>query len=204
MRNAGNIKALALGDFSVSMGQGLVHWQGMAFKKSGEVMAIKRQAAVLKPYNSAGEFYFHRGIGLTFVKKRIETTVFVSMRRLDANTRDDSISDGRFFTSFITSGYHRNASEIDSRNKLGQVCAGSSIQYRGKKLNIGVNGVYYRFAFPLQKRDEPYNLYAINGSTWFNASIDYSYTWKNIHFFGESAISQRMDKAFVNGMLLSV
>src|SRR6185503_7473909 len=60
-RNVGVIQSLAIGDFTVNMGQGLIHWQGLAFKKSAATMSIKRQSAVLRPYNSAGEFYFHRG-----------------------------------------------------------------------------------------------------------------------------------------------
>jgi len=47
------------------MGQGLIQWQSLAFKKSVDVTGIKRQSAVLCPYNSAGEFYFHRGAGIT-------------------------------------------------------------------------------------------------------------------------------------------
>ncbi|WP_315821124.1 hypothetical protein [Paraflavitalea speifideaquila] len=32
-RQLGKIKTLALGDFTVNMGQGLIHWQSLAFKK---------------------------------------------------------------------------------------------------------------------------------------------------------------------------
>lgn len=203
LRNAGIIKTLALGDFTVNIGQGLVHWQGLAFKKSADVMAIKRQAPVLKAYSSAGEFYFHRGAGLTIGFKKIEATIFASIRRIDVNITADSVSGGMSFSSFITGGYHRNLSEIESKNNLGQTCAGAVIQYKGDRLKIGVNGVYYQFSLPLQKRDEPYNLYAMKGDEWLNASIDYSYTFKNLHFFGESAISKRAGKAFINGLLLS-
>ena len=65
VRNVGHIKTLAIGDYTVNLGQGLIHWQSLAFKKSAEVMSIKRQSAVLRPYSSAGEFYFNRGVGIT-------------------------------------------------------------------------------------------------------------------------------------------
>ncbi|HEY0068008.1 MAG TPA: hypothetical protein VGB46_11615, partial [Flavisolibacter sp.] len=55
----GRIKTLALGDFAVNMGQGLIQWNSMGFQKSAEVMAVKREAPVLLPYRSAGEFYFN-------------------------------------------------------------------------------------------------------------------------------------------------
>ena len=48
-RNIGIIKALAIGDFTVNMGQGLTQWQSLAFKKSADVINIKRQLSVLRP-----------------------------------------------------------------------------------------------------------------------------------------------------------
>ncbi len=39
----------------------LVQWQSLGFKKSSDVLGIKRQADLIKPYNSAGEINFHRG-----------------------------------------------------------------------------------------------------------------------------------------------
>ncbi len=70
-RKIGIIQSLAIGDFSVNMGQGLIQWQGLAFKKSVDVMGVKRQSAVLRPYSSAGEFYFHRGAGITIKKGKL-------------------------------------------------------------------------------------------------------------------------------------
>ena len=58
-RNLGIVKSLAIGDFTVNMGQGLVQWMSLAFKKGPDVLATKREADVLRPYNSAGEIYFH-------------------------------------------------------------------------------------------------------------------------------------------------
>ena len=78
----------------MNMGQGLILWQGLSFNKSSEVMGIKNQSTVLRPYSSAAEYYFNRGIGLTIRKGKIESTVFGSMRKLDGNS----------------SGYHRTIS----------------------------------------------------------------------------------------------
>ena len=203
-RKIGIIQSLALGDFTVNMGQGLIQWQSLAFKKSTDVMGVKRQSATLRPYSSAGEFYFHRGAGITIRKGKIESTVFVSYRRLSANFVADTVNNEDFISSFLTSGYHRTASENADRNNLGQTAFGGNVIYRGKKWHIGINGINYVFSLPVQKRDEPYNLYAISGKSWYNASIDYSYTYRNLHFFGEAAADRNFNKAFVNGLLISV
>ena len=62
-RDLGPIKKLALGDFQVNMGQGLIQWQGMSIKKSANVLFVKKQEEVIRPYRSAGEINFHRGLG---------------------------------------------------------------------------------------------------------------------------------------------
>lgn len=203
-RKIGAIQSLALGDFTVNMGQGLIHWQSLAFKKSVDVMGVKRQSAILRPYSSAGEFYFHRGAGITVKKGKMEATAFASVRKLSANFAADTVNNEDFISSFLTSGYHRTESELADRNKLTQSTFGGNIAYRTNRWQVGVNGVYYRFSSPVQKRDEPYNLYAISGDIWYNFSVDYSYTYKNLHFFGEAAADKNFDKAFVNGLLVSV
>ena len=203
-RKIGIIQALALGDFSVNMGQGLIQWQGLAFKKSVDVMGVKRQSAVLRPYSSAGEFYFHRGAGITIRKGRIESTAFVSLRKLGGNFVADTVNNEDFISSFLTSGYHRTVSENEDRNNLTQTTFGGNVIYRSNKWHVGVNGIYYNFSLPIEKRNEPYNLYAISGKQWYNFSVDYSYTYKNLHFFGEAAADRNFNKAFVNGLLLSV
>ena len=203
-RKIGSIQSLALGDFTVNMGQGLIQWQSLAFKKSADVMGVKRQSSIIRPYNSAGEFYFHRGAGITIQKGKWEATAFASLRKLSANFVADTVNNEDFISSFLTSGYHRTLSENDDRNNLTQTAFGGNIIYRGNSWHVGVNGIYYNFSLPVQKRDEPYNLFAINGRNWSNLSIDYSYTYKNLHFFGEAAADKSFNKAFINGLLLSV
>jgi hypothetical protein len=198
----GCIQSLALGDFTVNMGQGLMQWQGLAFKKSAEVLAIKRQSPLLRPHTSAGEIYFHRGAGIVIKKGRMTAGGFISFRKIDANIISDSA--GRHVSSLLSSGYHRTQSEIADRNSLTQFSVGSSIGYKGNGLQMTMNAIYYRLSDPLQKSDEPYDVFAIQGNTWHNASIDYSFTHKNLHFFGEAAIDKRMAIAFINAILLSV
>ncbi|MBL7748085.1 MAG: helix-hairpin-helix domain-containing protein [Chitinophagaceae bacterium] len=203
-RKLGLVEALALGDFTVNMGQGLVQWQGLAFKKSAAVLGVKRQSAVLRPYSSAGEFYFHRGAGITLRKKQLEATAFISFRQLNANVTTGELSNEDVVSSFLTSGLNRTDNELSDKNRLAQITFGGNIIYRGAGWHAGVNSVAYQFSLPVQKRDEPYNLYALSGRQWYNTSIDYSYTYKNIHFFGEAAVDKNTATALINGMLLSV
>jgi hypothetical protein len=201
VRRLGIIKSFALGDYTVNLGQGLIQWQSLAFGKSSEVMSIKRQAPVLVPYRSAGEFYFNRGVAITLQRKNIEATTFASYKKISGNIVNDTIER---FTSLLASGYYRTPSEIADKNRIALTSFGGNINYQTSSFKIGVNTVAHHFNIPFQKADEPYNLYAISGKEVFNSSIDYSYTFKNIHLFGEAAIDKNFHKAFVNGMLMSV
>ena len=199
----GMIKSLALGDFTVNFGQGLTQWQSLAFKKSSDVLNIKRQGDVLRPYNSAGEINFHRGVGITVKKKFTEATAFVSYRRLDANFVTDTLTNDDYVSSLQTSGYHRTKNEVADKNSQRQLAFGGNLSITKNRFHIGVNGIHYQFKYPIVKSSLPYNKYALAGNNWGNYSVDYSYTYKNIHFFGEAATNEKFDKAFINGLLLN-
>ena len=204
-RNIGVIKSLALGDFTVNMGQGLIQWQSLAFKKSPDALNIKRQATILRPYNAAGEFNFHRGAGITFQKNKWEATAFVSYRRLDANVVVDTLNNEDFISSFLTSGFHRTANEVADRASQRQLAFGGNITYRRNNWHLGVNTIRFSFSKPVEKdKSQPYNTFALNGKQWANYSIDYSYTWRNVHFFGETALDYKNNLATINGMQISM
>jgi len=203
LRNLGAIKALAIGDFNVNFGQGLTEWQSLAFNKGAEMTNIKRQSDVLRPYNSAGEIVFNRGIGITLQKKNWETTAFASYRKLDASLTRVESNNEEFVSSLQTSGYHRTESEMAGKKVQGMFSAGANISYSNEKLHIGVNGVHYHFEHPVQKAAYLYNMYALNGKQAGNYSIDYSYTYNNMHIFGELATDEHLNKALVSGLLIN-
>lgn len=201
LRNLGIIKSFAIGDFALNLGQGLIQWQSMGFGKGAEVMMIKRQSPVLMPYRSAGEFNFNRGVGITVQKNKIEATVFASYKKITANIKHDSLS---YFTSINSSGYHRTLAETDDRNQVTHASMGTNISFRDVNYKLGLNLMVHNFHLPLLKSNEPYNLYALNGRNFVNSSFDYSYTFRNIHLFGEIAIDKKFHKAFISGALISV
>lgn len=203
-KDMGIIKSLALGDFAVNMGQGLIQWQSLAFTKNAEVMAIKRQSPVLRPYNSSGEFNFHRGAGITLQKGNWQTTVFGSFKKISANLVTDTLSKEDYITAFENSGYHRTQAENADRNSLGQTTFGGNVSLIKQNYRLAINAVHYHFSAALQKKNSPYDLYSLQGKSWSDESIDYSYTYRNMHFFGEAAMDKNLHTAFVNGALISL
>ncbi|HEV7333197.1 MAG TPA: helix-hairpin-helix domain-containing protein [Flavisolibacter sp.] len=200
-RNLGRIKTLALGDYAVNLGQGLIHWQSMAFGKSAEVVNSKRQLPVLLPYRSAGEFFFSRGAAATLRFGKLEGTAFISHKKISGNLTNDS---GDRFTAFGTSGYYRTKAEIADRYRITHFSAGGNLSWQPSGWKVGINAITHRFSLPLQKRDEPYNRFALSGRNLFLGSLDYSYTYKNVHLFGEWAADAAQHRAMVQGALISI
>jgi len=194
------IKTVAIGDYAVNLGQGLIQWQSLSFAGPGEAIFIKKQGEKLRPYVSAGEIEFNRGAGITIAKNRWEATAFVSSRNLDASVDKDTID---FATSIRLSGFHRTASEIKGAKVLSQLSYGGNIQYSYRNFRMGVNTVQYHFGQPLYKGNELYKKFLSPGSYAANYSVDYSYTYKSLHFFGEIASDKEGDMATVNGFSLS-
>jgi hypothetical protein len=204
LQKSGLIRSLALGDFTVNLGQGLIQWQDFSFTKTSQSLAIKREAACLKPYHSSGEYNFHRGMGISLQHGKWESTFFVSFRKISTSMLIDTLDRESAFSSFQNSGYHRTAAEIADRNNNNQLAAGGNTRYAYRRLSLGFNGVYYRFGHPLQKRNEPYNLYSLKGNHLADYSLDYSYTINNLHLFGELAADHLYHRAFIQGALISL
>lgn len=203
-RNIGIVKALALGDYTVNIGQGLICWQGLAFGAGSEATNIKRQSAILRPYNSSGAYYFNRGAAATIEKKNWQGTAFFSKRKLDANLSSNDTSDIDIASSIHTSGYHRTQGEIADRGTLSLLSYGANVSFIQRRWRIGISTVQYAFGNAIQKKEVPYNKYALSGTGWNNSSLDYSFTFRNMHLFGETAIDKSNNIASVNGMLASV
>ena len=203
VRELGIVRALVLGDIQVSLGQGLIHWQGLSFGMGSDAMSILRQGPVLKPYNGTDENRFHRGGGLHLRHKRWDVFLFHSADRKDANLAPDSL-DGESVRSVLSSGLHRTAAELADRDALGIRSSGAGIRYSRAVWHIGWQGIRHEFKHPLQPEDEPYRRYVIRGDQWYNHSISWGGTFRNVHLFGEGAMDLRGRGAFIQGLLISL
>jgi hypothetical protein len=107
-------------------------------------------------------------------------------------------------SSIVTSGYHRTAIELAKRQNLSAYMGGAVLKYRFRGGSISVNTVQHKFAFPMKAQDKPYDVFGINGNYWSNYSIDYSYTFQNLHSYGEYAVDRGGNGALLQGFLVSV
>ncbi len=202
------LKDLIIGDYTVSLGQGLILHNGFGSSKSAYVMDVKKGGRKLKSYNSINETNYNRGVATTLgISKKIKATVFASHKAVDANIISDT-TDFEFgfdsFSSFKIDGFHRTPSEIEKERTLRQTSAGASLQYSTNKLSVGINALYDRFNTSLLRDNKAYNLFRFSGQELLNTSVDYSFRWKNLHFFGETAMSDNLSFANLHGVLIGM
>ncbi|MEJ7679980.1 MAG: hypothetical protein WKG06_19410 [Segetibacter sp.] len=146
-----------------------------------------------------------RGAGITAGGENLNVTAFASVRKLDASFNNDTTQNNiDFISSIAISGYHRTFNEVAKKNIITQTSFGGNVSFRKNSFHIGVNGIAFKFSVPLVRDIQPYNQYAIQGKEWYNYSVDYSYTFRNFHFFSEAAMDKRNSKAFIGGIIASL
>ncbi|MBL7777485.1 MAG: helix-hairpin-helix domain-containing protein [Chitinophagales bacterium] len=208
LRDMKVLRALALGDYEVRLGQGLIMWSGFGVRKSPAVMNVKRMGMRLRPYTSLNEFNFMRGAAVTLGKKGFEFTAFGSLKQLDANSvvigTDTTVSEEEFFTSFNEAGFHRTPNEVADRSRLLTLNTGGNFSYNTKKWHVGANALYTRFFGKYQPTLYPYSQYNLQKNSLLNVSVDYHVLVRNVHLFGEAAMSDNRGFAVLNGAMISV
>lgn len=203
-------KSIALGDFRVGFGQGLVFGAGYSLGKGAEtITTVRRSGFGLLPYTASTEAGFFRGAGLTKNIGSWSFTGFVSRVRRDGrvNSGLDSLENSEDFASSLPlAGFHRTPSELSTRRAITESNAGFNTTYQleNGKGNFGINALYTAFDVPLIRRPNIYNSFEFSGKTNWIGSIFGNYYWKNLLFFGESARSQSGGQGTVLGMITSL
>ncbi|MCB0600556.1 MAG: helix-hairpin-helix domain-containing protein [Saprospiraceae bacterium] len=203
IRDAGKIKDLILGDYSIRLGQGLVINTRYNAGKSALVTNFAKGGRTLNPYGAINEFNFFRGVACTFEPiPHLQTTVFASRRQVGSSIFDvsDSLAIAR---TFDETGYHRTLSELNRKGELRMDLVGGAIQYQHNQLNVGLQTAYYHFSPPVDRRNDTYGLYYLHGNHLMTSSFDYRYVFKKAYLFGEVAYQQG-HLAQVHGLLMSL
>lgn len=204
---SGTIKTLALGDFQIQFGQGLTLWSALSINKTPDVLNIARNARGILPFRSSNENLFMRGAAISLNLGKFTFTTFASHKNIDANRTDADTSSNNqdaFFSSVLLSGFHRNLNELEDKNTVKETLAGGEISFQHKNLKLGLSGVSGNYNVPFQQQQNVYNLFTFNAKQFWNSGFSYSYLFRNIYFFGETAYSGNGALATTNGALISL
>jgi hypothetical protein len=186
IKDVGIFKTLAIGDYRLSFGQGLVVSNNFLLGKTSYMTSLVRRGNSIRKHSSTDELNFFRGIAATMsLSKKFELSTFVSYRKMDGTIKEGML------TSIHSSGLHRTAKEIGDRNNFGLLLTGANANYLGDNGQIGLTGIYYHFSKPYMPVMRKYNIYNLRGQDFFNLSVDYSYRYKRCSIVGEEAMGSK-------------
>jgi len=201
------LRFLALGDYAISLGQGLIMHSGFGRGKGSLATHIKRGGQAVRPYTSVNEASFLRGAALGLAFGDLDITVFASHKREDANLLVDSLVDLKESTPFSSlplSGLHRTNGERIDRAGVRRTVMGTRLGFNRPNFHINLNAVRASFDRPFVPNGKTYSQFYLPGNSIENGSIDYTYIWRNFHFFGEAAMSGNRGLAIVQGLLIGL
>jgi competence ComEA-like helix-hairpin-helix protein len=194
VQDVGNLQSIIVGDYSVSVGQGLLLWNGGAFGKGRDVIrGVSKNERGVRPFTSAREGSGFRGIAATY-GNHLQVTGFYSNRSRTASLNGDGT------VNFPTeSGFHRTISEIDRKNSLNQTTFGGRIRARIPYGFVGVTGFFNRFDQPVAAGSQPYQIYNFSGTDLSGYAADYRLLIGPAIAFGEFATTDNGGYGLLTG-----
>lgn len=202
INDVGRIRTLALGDYQMQFGQGLISWSGFSFGKSASVLNIAENPRGINRYSSTDENMFMRGAGITYaLSGNTDMSLFYSGKKIDARISEkDSSGNILEVSSLPATGLHATPSQVEYKNVLRERIVGGDITYNHPNFRTGVTIMHYYFAAPLNQSHNQYNQFTFRGRENTNAGFNFRFSLNKMRFFGEAAVS-RGGKAILSGMI---
>lgn len=197
IQNTGIVKSMALGDYKVSFGQGLVVSNDFSPGRSAIVAQTERRTNGFRPHFSTNENDFFRGAATTVSIKKIDVSMFYSYRKLDGTVQNNEIS------SFKTDGLHRLVREKEKEKQISMQTFGANIRYAKPEFSVGITALSYSFGDKIvMPPPKPYTVFYFRGNKNMNVSIDYLFRYNRLKLFGETAVSKNGALATLNALQL--
>ncbi|WP_370862293.1 helix-hairpin-helix domain-containing protein [Parabacteroides faecis] len=192
------LKSLAIGDYKISFGQGLVISNDFTPGRSSIVAQAERRTNGFRRHFSTNENDYFRGMASTVALKQFYISLFYSYRKLDAGVDNNEVS------SFKTDGLHRLERDWEKKHTIPMQTYGGNVRYENSNFSVGITALSYSFGkYRIQPDPKPYNLFYFRGNDNINMSVDYMLKTKKVKFYGETAISSNKAVATLNAFQLT-
>lgn len=185
IRKIGKINALAIGNYRLSYGFGLVMNTDFGMGKTVALATLGNRGKGIKKHSSTDEYNYFQGIAVSYrLANRWTWDAFYSYRKMEGTVDD------RFIRSLKKDGYHRLVREFEKKNALTNQLTGSNLTYNGKYCELGLTAVYNVFNKPLNPEQKYYNTHYPRGKSFYNVGGNYKFFWKRFSLWGETAIDK--------------
>ena len=198
IKNVGRLRTLALGNYRLSYGAGLVMNTDFSMGKTATLSTLGNKARGIKKHSSTDEYNYFQGIAASYrIANRWTADAFYSYRNMDG------IVDNQFITSIKEDGYHRIPRDYEKKNTFTNQLIGSNLNYNGKNMEVGLTAVYNVFNKVLNPTYRDYNKYYARGRDFFNTGVNYRFYWKKFSLSGETAVDKNGKIATLNTLSYS-
>jgi hypothetical protein len=186
IRNFRKLNVLALGNYRLNYGYGLVMNSGFNMGKVAMMSTIDNTSEGIQKHSSTNEYRYFQGAAASVQwTDRLYSDLFLSYRTMDATM------DSLCITALKTDGYHRLPREVEKKNQLANSVIGSNIRYRGKYYRLGFTGVYHVFNRLLIPEMTGYRRFALHGKEFWNVGANYKVFLRRFTFLGETAVDHQ-------------
>ena len=167
LKDCGRLKALAIGNYRLSFGQGLVISTDYLMGKTIYASSFNNRSGGIKKHSSTDEYNYFRGVAATVsLAKDWDMSGFYSHRSLDGVITDGAI------TSIYKTGLHRSQKEADKKNLFTMQLTGGNVSYQHNRIRLGITGIYYLFNRPYEPELTGYSKYNLHGNNFYRGSFD--------------------------------
>ena len=201
----GPIKTVALGDYGLNWGQGLISYTGFGTGKGAFVMDVQRNARWLIPHASVREAGFFRGAAAVSKLGPVSVLGMASRTRPDgAIDTLDALAGELEFASFRLGGLHRTPSEIAGRRSNTATSFGGAVGIEQRWGRVSVHYLEHRFEVPFAPTDRLYQSFNFAGDRLRNASVAWQTFLGPVSWFGEAAVDGGNSTAALTGLQLGL
>lgn len=190
----GLLKNLTLGRYRLRQGMGLILNNDFSFGKLSVLSTLGRTTNTIRVHSSRSSANYLQGAAATVgLWRGLDLSLFLSARQIDATVKNGGIA------TILTTGLHRTATEMAKKDVAWAYLSGGNLSYRLRQLHIGATGFVASYSLPLEPNKKPlYKRHAPEGSRFWNASVDYSYTSGRLSLAGETATGNCGTVATIN------
>lgn len=186
IKNMGRLRALALGNYRLSFGQGLVLSTDFRLGKTFSLSTSEYRSGGVRKHSSTDEYNYFRGAAATVnLLPSLDLSAFYSHRSMDG------VIEGGEVTSIYKTGLHRTQKEAEKTDAFVMQLMGGNVTFEKSAFKLGVTGIYYFLNLAYEPALRKYAKYNLHGNNFYNASVDYKYRLGRFSLIGEAAMGKQ-------------
>lgn len=197
IKKLGRLKALAVGRYKITLGQGLIINNSFGFGKLAMLQTLGRQSSIIRGHSSRSAYNYLQGAAATVaLSKSFDLTGFISYRNIDA-----TLTKWGGIQTILTTNYHRTPAEMSKKNNASQFITGGNLHWQKGGFHVGVTGLFTSFNTPLTPDTKQlYKRYAPAGNNFWNIGVSYGYLSHRWTLQGETATGNSDGIASMNAL----